>query len=93
MWDDTKDCPYCRHRDTVKSFANYWEKDGQRGALGTTTEGFIMLLCPKCNREIKWDGNVFLKPDQGAKIGTFFDLIFGWVVIVLIIYVIIKCIF
>lgn len=93
MLDNVKECPYCQHQDTAKGFAE-WEKNGQRGLLGKTPEGFIMLLCPQCNQEIKWDtlGNIFLKPEQRAKSGTIFNfIVFG--IIALIIYGIIKFIF
>ena len=77
MLDDIKECPFCHHQDTAKGFAE-WERDGSRGLLGKTAECFIMLLCPECNQEIKWDtlGNTFLKPEQRAKSGIFFNLIF-----------------
>jgi len=93
MLNNTKECPHCQYQDTAEGFAK-WEKDGQRGLLGKTPEGFIILLCPQCNQEIKWDtlGNVFLKPEQSAKSGTVFNLIF-FGVIAMIIYGIIKLIF
>ena len=49
-----KNCPYCGHKSSIKEFGS-WEKDGKRGLLGKTVEGFIMFLCPQCENHIKYD--------------------------------------
>jgi hypothetical protein len=62
------------------------DQDGQRGLTGKSAEQFIMLRCPECGQEIKWDTteDVFLKPDQKVKSRLPFFLI-GFAVIGLII--------
>jgi len=49
-----KQCPSCGYEASVKSFGT-WEKEGERGLLGKTPEGFIMFLCPQCKNHIKYD--------------------------------------
>ncbi len=83
-----KQCPHCQHEESLRKFVT-WEKDGKRGLLGKTPEGFIMLLCPNCNQEIKYDtlGNIFLEPDQAAKSGIIFNLLFFGFILVVIFFV------
>ena len=90
MYDDVIECPFCQHKDSIENFLTL-EQDGQRGLEGKTAERFIMLLCPQCKQEIKWDTleDTFLKPDQKAKSGSFFFLIY-FVLIALIIYCVIR---
>lgn len=88
-----KQCPYCGYEASVKYFGT-WEKDGKRGLLGKTPEGFIMFLCPQCENHIKYDtlSNKFLRQDQISMSGLVFNLIlFG--IIALVIYFIVKKIF
>ena len=89
MIDDTKECPNCQYQDTARSFME-WEKNGDRGLLGKTRGGFIMLLCPQCKQEIKYDtlGNVFLKPEQGSK--RYVPLIWGTICILMAVFTVIK---
>lgn len=84
-----KQCPHCKHEDSVEHFGT-WEKDGKRGFLGKTPEGFIMLLCPNCDQEIKYDtlGRAFLKPDQAARSGIIFNLLFVGFIIAIVFFVI-----
>jgi len=49
-----KQCPYCSLDGTLKQFG-MWEKDGKRGLLGKTPEGYLMFLCPRCQLHIKYD--------------------------------------
>ena len=49
-----KECPYCGLTGTLKQFGT-WEKDGKRGLLGKTPEGYLMFLCPRCQLHIKYD--------------------------------------
>jgi hypothetical protein len=60
-----KQCPYCGLEGSVKQFGT-WEKNGKRGLLGKTPEGYIMLLCPKCENHIKYDtlSNEFLRQES-----------------------------
>ena len=64
MLDSIQECPFCHYKDTARGSAD-WEENGQRGLLGKTEGEYIMLLCPECRREIKWDmrEDVFLKPE------------------------------
>ncbi|MDA2916389.1 tetratricopeptide repeat protein [Nitrospinae bacterium AH_259_B05_G02_I21] len=57
-----KQCPYCGHEASIKNFGT-WEREGKRGLLGRTPEGFIIFLCPQCEEIIKYDSlsNEFLK--------------------------------
>ena len=84
-------CPHCDHKDNVKGFTT-WEKDGKRGLLGKTPDGFIMILCPNCNGEIKYDtlGNKFLKPEEKAKSTFIFNFIFWSMLIFVAIYMVRK---
>ena len=90
--DITKQCPYCGYEASIKHFGT-WEKDGKRGLLGKTPEGFIMLLCPQCEKHIKYDtlSNKFLRQEQKSWSGVIFNLIFVLITIV-IIYIILKVI-
>jgi len=58
-------CPYCGYEASIKHFGT-WEKDGKRGLLGKTAEGFLMFLCPECENHIKHDplSNRFFKEEQ-----------------------------
>ena len=58
-------CPYCGYEASIKHFGT-WEKDGKRGLLGKTAEGFLMFLCPECENHIKYDplSNTFFKEEQ-----------------------------
>jgi len=47
-------CPNCGYEESLKNFAA-WEKDGKRGFLGKTREGFLMLLCQRCETIIQYD--------------------------------------
>lgn len=89
----TKQCPHCKKEESLKKYMT-WEENGKRGLLGKTAEGFIMLLCPNCNQEIKYDtlGNTFLKLDQASKSGTIFNTIFV-VVIIIVVFKLIKILF
>lgn len=60
-----KKCPYCSYEASIKHFAT-WEKEGKRGLLGKTSEGYIMFLCPQCENNITYDplSNQFLKEEQ-----------------------------
>jgi hypothetical protein len=49
-----KECPHCGFRESLKHFGQ-WERDGKRGLLGKTPEGYIVFLCPQCGLEIKYD--------------------------------------
>ncbi len=88
----TKQCPYCGYKASIKQFGS-WEKNGQKGLLGKTPEGFIMFLCPKCENHIKYDtlSNKFLKKEEKSYSGTIFNLIF-FSIIAIIIYFIVKLI-
>lgn len=92
MFDKTqeKNCPYCGNQDTIENFIN-WEKDGKKGLLGKTPEGFIMILCPNCEKHIKFDtlsGN-FLRIDEKTKSGVIFNIVFI-IIMVAIIYGVYK---
>jgi hypothetical protein len=67
-----KQCPYCGYKASVKKFG-IWEEDGKRGLLGKTPEGFIMFLCPNCEKHIKYDplSNEFLTQAHSQKTGFF----------------------
>lgn len=88
-----KSCPYCQYKDTIENFIN-WQRGKERGLLGKTPEGFIMILCPQCRNHIKYDplGNTFLKENQQAKSTSIFNLIFAGIVL-LILYFLVKVIF
>lgn len=47
-------CPSCGRADTLRGFAT-WEKDGQRGLRGKLPTGHIVVACPDCRKEFKWD--------------------------------------
>lgn len=87
--DDAKECPNCQYQDTARGFMK-WEKNGERGLLGKTREGFIMLLCPQCKQEIKYDtlGNVFLKPVKRSN--RYVPLILGSICILVAVITVIK---
>ena len=89
MFDDVRGCPFCQYQDSVEGFLK-WKQDDQRGLRGKQAESFILLLCPQCNREIKWDtlGDVFVRPDQKTKSRTIFYLIFFIVTALIIIGII-----
>ncbi len=91
--ESKKNCPYCDYEDSVKNFMT-WENDNERGALGKTPDGFIMILCPKCKNHIKYDtlGNSFLKKNQRANSTLVFNSIFV-LVILLVLYFLIKVFF
>lgn len=58
-------CPHCGYEASIKHFIT-WEKEGKRGLLGKTAEGFIMFLCPQCENTITYDplSNHFYKEEQ-----------------------------
>ena len=87
-------CPHCEYETSVKEFAT-WEKNGKRGLLGKTPEGFLMILCPNCNQEIKYDtlDNKFLKPEEKTKSTIRFNLIILGVIIIIILILLNKFIF
>ena len=88
-----KQCPYCGYEASVKHFGT-WEKDDKRGLLGKTPEGFIMFLCPQCEKHIKYDtlSNKFLTLEQKSMSGIVFNFLF-FGLIGFIIYLIVKTIF
>jgi len=88
-----KQCPYCGYEASVKHFCT-WEKEGKRGLLGKTPEGFIMFLYPQCENHIKYDtlSNKFLRLEQKSMSSLIFNLVFFGIV-ALIIYFIAKAIF
>lgn len=88
-----KSCPYCGFQDAFENFGK-WEKDGKRGLLGKTSDGYIIFMCPKCEGHIKYDSlaNSFLRMDAPAKSTSVVNNIVGWGVILLVIYLIDKLI-
>lgn len=81
-------CPYCGYEASVKDFGT-WEKDGKRGLLGKTSEGFIIFLCPQCENLIKYDtlSNKFLKLEQKSMSSIVFNIIFFFIVIFIIYFI------
>lgn len=75
-----KKCPYCYYEDAFKNFSD-WERNGKHGTIGNT-EGFMILMCPKCENHIKYDcsRDIFLRLDQNANfINTrLIKLLVGW---------------
>jgi predicted RNA-binding Zn-ribbon protein involved in translation (DUF1610 family) len=88
-----KQCPYCGYESSIKRFGT-WEKDGKRGLLGKTPEGFIMFVCPQCGNHIKYDtlSNKFLRQEQKSRSDVVFNLFF-FAIIAIVIYFIMKVIF
>jgi hypothetical protein len=93
MFNDVKKCPFCQYQNSVEEFLK-WKQDDQRGLRGKQAESFILLLCPQCNKEIKWDtlADVFVRPDQKAKKRTVFYLII-FIVTAIFIFGIIRFMF
>ena len=91
--DQIKNCPYCDHKASVKEFMT-WEKDDQRGLLGKTPDGFIMILCPNCKEHIKYDSlsNNFLKKEEKSSSGKIFNSILA-IVVFAILYGLYRLIF
>jgi len=54
MNETEKQCPHCGLDGTLEQFST-WEKDGKRGFLGKTPEGYMMFLCPRCLHPFKYD--------------------------------------
>lgn len=52
--ETTKQCPNCGLDGTLEQFST-WEKDGKKGFLGKTPEGYMMFLCPRCLLHFKYD--------------------------------------
>ena len=86
MFDYFKECQFCQYKDSIENY-----KDGQRGLVGKSAKRIIMIQCPQCNQEIKWNTLECStpKPDQKAKSGAIFNLI-SFIVIALIIVGIIR---
>jgi hypothetical protein len=89
-----KKCPYCYYQDTVRNFSE-WEKNEKRGTIGTT-DGFMILMCPKCENHIKYDcsRNLFMRLDQNASfINTkLLKLLLGWGLLVFAVWLFNKLI-
>lgn len=47
-------CPKCNYSDTLRAFAS-WEKDGKRGLRGKLATGHLVVACPECATEVKYD--------------------------------------
>jgi len=86
-------CPYCQHEASIKQFGT-WEKDGKRGLLGKTPDGFIMFLCPQCKQHIKYDSlsGKFFKPADQPKSTIIFNLFF-FAIIAVVVYFIVRALF
>ena len=52
--DSPMTCPACGFSDTLRGFAA-WEEDGERGLRGKLPSGHIVVACPKCRRELRYD--------------------------------------
>jgi len=53
-------CPTCGFNGTVKEYLS-WKKNGKQGNRGKLPSGHIVIACPECDTEIRWDsltGNV-----------------------------------
>jgi len=90
---DIKKCPYCNHEGDVEYFSS-WEKGGQKGLLGRTSDGCLMLACPKCKKKIKYNTrtNKFLNEDEGATSTVIANLVL-WAGVAFIIYWLINYFF
>ena len=47
-------CPNCGHLGTMRDFGT-WEKDGEKGLRGKLPTGHIVVACPACRKELKYD--------------------------------------
>jgi hypothetical protein len=47
-------CPFCAHQDTVRNFV-YWERNGVKGFRGKLPNGDMVVACPECLVELKYD--------------------------------------
>jgi len=47
-------CSACGHSDTFRKFGT-WEEGGERGLRGKLPSGHIVVACPKCKKELKYD--------------------------------------
>ncbi len=56
-----KNCPYCGLEGTIKQFIG-WDENGKRGYQGQASDGMLIILCPKCQKKIRYDiqVNMFL---------------------------------
>ncbi len=52
--DVTAVCPHCNRTDTLRGFAS-WEMGGVRGLRGKLASGHIVIACPACGGEFKYD--------------------------------------
>ena len=52
--DGKINCPECDYSDTLRAFAS-WEKDGKRGLRGKLPTGHLVVACPGCGTEVKYD--------------------------------------
>jgi DNA-directed RNA polymerase subunit RPC12/RpoP len=47
-------CPFCSHRAPLKEFV-YWERNGVSGFRGKMANGDMVVACPECLVELKYD--------------------------------------
>lgn len=87
-----KHCPYCGLEGTIKQFIG-WEENGKRGFQGQTSDGLLIVLCPKCEKKIRYDIqiNKFLtfsseEPPAVSKRNSVFSWIAGLVCLIGSIY-------
>ncbi len=76
-----KNCPYCGLEGTIRQFIG-WDENGKRGYQGQGSDGLLIILCPKCEKKIRYDirVNKFLTfsseefPSESGRNG-----IFAWI--------------
>ena len=47
-------CVTCGYQATVKEYLS-WRKNGKRGNRGKLPSGHIVIACPECDTEMRWD--------------------------------------
>jgi hypothetical protein len=49
-----KHCPYCHLEGTIKQFIG-WEEGDKKAFQGQTDDGYLIILCPRCRKKIRYD--------------------------------------
>ena len=52
--DNVVKCPFCSRRGPLKEFMN-WTKNGVSGFRGRLQNGEMVVACPECMVELKYD--------------------------------------
>jgi hypothetical protein len=47
-------CPFCSYQDTAKEFIS-WERNGVQGLRGKLPNGDMVVACPQCLVELRYD--------------------------------------